>query len=137
MSWYLFVDWQQTLTKNAQNLNFATEMGYHDDQLVKHCRVCGKQLCKARSRTTSYWCSDHKEALEHCFGIDLTKDNPSIHPKKFCNPCYAVAKHSAAASTKGIPYHHSVVLMDWVPHQISGCKVYVTLQNRIQMLFRF
>ena len=98
-------------------------MEFHQQELQKHCRVCGKRLCKAKSKATIYPCIQHQDSLLKSFGIDVSQDNSTIHPLKFCNPCYAVTRRWAKAFADGVHYTHSVQLMDWSPHSLSSCQV--------------
>lgn len=98
-------------------------MESHLVQLSKHCRVCGKKLCKAKSKATVYPCKDHPNSLLKCFGVDISRDEPTIHPPKFCNPCFAVTKRFAKATADGVHYSHSVQCMEWSSHTEDTCMV--------------
>ena len=91
-------------------------MEVHTELLTKHCRVCGKRLSKAKSRSTSYSCSEHQDTLQTCFGIDLSLDTASVHPLRFCNRCYMITRRMVANRERNMPYHHAVVPMKWTPH---------------------
>ena len=91
-------------------------MEYHTQQLAKHCRICGKRLCKAKGKSTVYSCSEYKDQLQVCFGIDVGKDREDIHPKKFCNPCYMVTKRLANASRARVSYTFTTASFTWTEH---------------------
>ena len=91
-------------------------MEFHLQQLVKHCRVCGKRLCKAKGRATIFDCVHFKEDLLSTFGVDVSSDDNQVSPTKFCNPCYAIMKRTAKASEKGMPYTHTIIPMIWTSH---------------------
>lgn len=107
-------------------------MDSHQLLLSKHCRVCGKRLCKkSQGRSTSYSCVEHNEALLTCFGIDIGEDSESVHPTMFCSRCYAITKR--AESSKGNKvYRHAVSPMEWTPHYDidTGCLVR-TIKHKI------
>lgn len=98
-------------------------MEFHQLELQKQCRVCGKRLCKAKSKATVYPCIQHQDSLLKCFGIDMSQDDSTIHPLKLCNPCYSVTRRWAKALADGVHYTHSVQPIDWSPHTESGCLV--------------
>lgn len=101
-------------------------MEFHKQLLEKHCRVCGKRVLKAKVKANKvpvYQCTDHRDALLSCFGIDLSDDAPSTHPIQFCNPCYMVTKRAMKARADCVPYIHSTTTMSWTPHNDSGCLV--------------
>ena len=85
--------------------------------------MCGKRLCKVKSKDTVYPCTHNQDSLLKCFGIDVSQGESTIHTLKFCNPCYAVIRRWAIAFADGVHYTHSVQLMDWSPHTESTCLV--------------
>ena len=92
-------------------------MEFHNQQLAKHCRVCGKRLFKSKGKPApSYSCSRYSSQLNSCFNIDITKDIHTIHPSRFCNLCYSVIGQSTKASKDGIPHKHSTQLFQWDEH---------------------
>ena len=97
-------------------------MEYHQQQLEKHCRVCGKRLHKAKSKTTVYPCIHHQDPLMKCFEIDVSRDDPTTHPSKFCNPCYAVTRRWTKAAMDTVHYAHNVKSMEWSSHS-ENCAV--------------
>lgn len=88
--------------------------------IAPHCRICGGRLKKAKGRSTVYECALHSEKLLNVFGVDVTKDDTTIHPLQFCNGCYAVAKQATA---RGPTYRHTVVVYNWTPHTEEGCEI--------------
>ena len=50
-------------------------MEFHLQQLVKHCRVCGKRLCKAKGKASVFDCNDFTEGLLKTFGVDVSSDD--------------------------------------------------------------
>ncbi|XP_032229451.1 uncharacterized protein LOC116613006 [Nematostella vectensis] len=60
----------------------------HFEILKGLCRVCGKRLKKAKSLyAQSFACGSFKTLLEVKFGINVEKDDPYIHPMRFCKLC--------------------------------------------------
>ena len=96
---------------------------YHQDQLQKHCRICGGRLNKAKGKAqTVHACKEHFLDLQTFVGI---LSNPTeeefIAPSKLCNPCFLKLRRVKMASKDGLP-SHSMVAMEWTPHQ-EECKV--------------
>ena len=107
---------------NSQNIH-KNHMEFHQLELRKHCRVCGKRLCKAKSKATVDPCSKHPNLLLKCFGIDVSQDDPTVHPLSFCNPCYAVTRRWTKVAADGVHYSNSVQSMEWSSHVGSECGV--------------
>lgn len=55
---------------------------YHQKQLVKHCRVCGK-VVKGYAHSVK---KEHKNLLA-VVGINTSQDSKEVHPNVFCNSC--------------------------------------------------
>ena len=70
---------------------------------------------------TVYYCTQHQ--LLKCFSVDVSQDDSTIHPLKFCNPCYAVTRRWSKTCADGVHYTHSVEPIDWSPHTESTCLV--------------
>ena len=53
-----------------------------------------------------------------CFGINVRQDTDTdtVHPPRFCNPCYATVRRSTKAAEEGFPHKHSIVVFEWVRH---------------------
>ena len=95
-------------------------MNFHQLELSKHCRVCGKRLYKAKS---VYSCVEHSDSLLKCSGIEVSHDDPAVHPFKFCNPCYAVTRRLAKATATAVHFSYSVLSMEWSSHSEGTCMV--------------
>ena len=92
-------------------------MDYHIEQLQKHCRICGKRLCKAKGKKQPvYSCIDHREDILSLAGLDISSDDAVIAPSKFCNPCHLRINRAKKARLSGFPYP-PVQAMAWIPHQ--------------------
>ena len=59
--------------------NQTLDMEFHHQELQRHCRVCGKRLCKAKSKATVYPCTRHQDSLLKSFGIDVSQGESTIH----------------------------------------------------------
>ena len=51
------------------------------------------------------------------FAVDITSDDPEVHPQFFCSSCYLVMKRHSTAATDGIPYQHSTEVFHWKKHK--------------------
>jgi len=63
-------------------------MDYHSKCVERLCRICGNLL-----GTKSFEVSKYLTLLEEAFYIDHKKDNPEVHPKRFCIKCYKQSKN--------------------------------------------
>ncbi|CAI8020577.1 hypothetical protein GBAR_LOCUS12297, partial [Geodia barretti] len=88
---------------------------FHQEELQKHCRVCGNKL---RDRNI-YKCSNtaYRERLA-LLGVNCDHDVETVHPKYFCNQCYRSAQrqHTSPGSTQ-------IQLFLWREHSESSCEV--------------
>ena len=68
----------------------GSEVNEHHVQILANlCRICGNRLKKLKETyQTSYECEEFSEFLAKNFQIDVNKDNPAIHPPRFCHTCY-------------------------------------------------
>ena len=97
---------------------------FHQEQLLKHCWVCGDCLQKtqAKQKSTTYSCADNSETLKEVFGIDITNDNKSIHPPEYCKACHLALGRTKNAIAKGVPYRNSLQFFNWTGHT-DACEV--------------
>ena len=93
----------------------------HD--LDRYCRVCGGRVQKAKRRQPVYQCAQYKVALHCTFNIDVATDDVEIHPTSFCNSYYAAVRRQTTASSKGLPYQHSIEVFPWEKHREEECTV--------------
>ena len=56
---------------------------YHNEQLRKHCRICGNRLHKAKAKATAYTCANYQEQLLLACKIDISCDSDDTHPATF------------------------------------------------------
>ena len=87
----------------------------HQKQLQRYCRVCAKLMS-----TKEYKYSVNKnENILKCSGIDISGDNPHIHPTYLCGSCCTKAKryHDAKQVNSSLKEH------PWKEHMASDCYV--------------
>ena len=99
-------------------------MEYHQNQLTKHCRVCGGRLfnSKWRYKATVYQVDAFHDQFQMAFGIAAREDSPLVHPKSFCKSCKVAMGRLVDSKTKGVPYRSTLQLYKWEVHKES-CKV--------------
>ena len=102
----------------------AMDAAYHAAGLHKLCRVCGDSL--ARAFRVQHRCAEekHTKNLMKVFGIDVSTDDPSIHPESFCHKCQNVIYTALKRADEGREYTPRVILFDgWVEHSANGCSI--------------
>ena len=97
-------------------------MDFHLEQLGRHCRVCGGKLAKAKGKVVTYSCGDYEEDLQTSFSLDVTRDDPQVHPLLFCQSCYCSMKRSTKAVSDGACFSSSKVCYNWKEHS-EDCSV--------------
>ena len=61
----------------------------HNQTLERLCRICAGFLTKFNDPyDTSHSCTEKMEFLTQNYGINVEKDDPEIHPARFCHLCY-------------------------------------------------
>ena len=86
----------------------------HKEFLDNHCRICCNRL-----RATKYHITDYLHIFK-LFGIDASDDDPTVHPKFFCNSCYLTAKTSSK-NHPGEPIKRAQY--QWFPHADTSCLI--------------
>ena len=98
-------------------------MEYHQDQLQKHCRICGNRLSKTKGRPQPvYSCADYTDDLVTFVGLgsgDAVED--LTLPPHYCNVCFMRLRRLKKARLNGTP-SHPIIAMEWTPHT-ENCKV--------------
>ena len=69
---------------------------YHQNQLAKHCRVCGKAV-KGYAHSVN---KGHRNLLAVA-GIDTSQVSKEVPPNSFCNGCYLTLRQIQAADLSG------------------------------------
>ena len=92
---------------------------FHQNQLQKFFRVCGKLMYKDR---VQYVCEPQSEILAEVFGVLLCKDDPKIHPSLLCHSCYCTVMKAKAAIEDGGQYTPSVTVFTWEAHSTDHCR---------------
>ena len=113
------VDYTLSITHNRMEQTAET----HVKLLDKHCRVCAGRLQRAKSRSTSFLCTSHKEDLRSAFNIDIEKDDVEEHPTHFCNSCYKKMKRSCANRDASVPQTSTLQVFHWTSHTTEECPV--------------
>lgn len=98
-------------------------MEFHQQQLQKHCRVCGNRLNKAKGKAQPvYSCKEHSGDLSEFAGIsNISTEDSEVFPQRYCNPCQSRLNRAKVAAKDGLPFP-SITAMEWSPHQ-EGCNV--------------
>ena len=108
----------QFITSNLEFFLLSMEGDkYHQKQLLKHCRVCGK-VAKGYAHSVK---KEHKNLLA-VVGINTSQDSKEVHPNVFCNSCYLTLRQMQAAELSGNVRQTALCPFQWVPHQ-EGCTV--------------
>jgi len=82
----------------------------HIQNLANLRRICGNHLMKlGQTYQATYSCKDYREFLEKNFQINPEKDDPAIHPPRFCNSCFAT---------------HTRERVYWEIHTDKNCSTY-------------
>lgn len=84
----------------------------HATSLSKLCRICGLILTKY-----AYKVAGLSESIKSSHFIDVTQDNPALHPDKICQKCHLTLKNIRDRGST--PCHGNVV---WEPHSDTQCK---------------
>lgn len=92
-------------------------------RLNQYCRICGSKVKRAKSKDPVYSSIKYKEAIQATFGIDVSTDNPAIHPQQHCNPCHSVVQRCYKLSKEGLPFRHSTAVFEWIEHREVECTV--------------
>lgn len=112
-------------------------MEYHQQQLTKHCRICGKRLSKLKQKSPAYKCTKSVSDLLSTFETDISKDLPTVHPVQYCNPCHLVIKRAEDARQHGLPYTHTTSVFNWTPHSDDHCLVSSDTQTHHHILLHY
>ena len=72
-----------------------------------------------------YQCVAYNQELLSALHIDITKDDPQIHPPMFCNKCYLTMKRVTTAALSNRPYKCGLKPYEWYSHTIHTCKVLI------------
>ena len=93
-------------------------MDSHSAILASLCRVGGCSFASC-SQQTSYPVQKYAATLSSIFGIDVTQDDPNIHPAFICHTCMcALTRSMAGAEHVG---GGCGPLVTWVSHDTDNC----------------
>ncbi len=90
----------------------------HKAALERLCRVCGKSLLASKGkRATKYLCSENASELSDTFDLDISSDNPYIHPQCYCHSCRNIIYFNKRAKANKTEYKPtSLQIHEWVDH---------------------
>ena len=94
-------------------------MDDHSQYLLEVCRIGGKKFSSC-SPSTSYCVERFSTEISTVFKIDVSKDDPLIHPSLICSMCERTllrAKNGADFSKGGC-----ASAVNWAPHHRTECK---------------
>ena len=94
-------------------------MDDHSQYLLEVCRIGGKKFSSC-SPSTSYCVERFSTEISTVFKIDVSKDDPLIHPSLICSMCERTllrAKNGADFSKGGC-----ASAVNWAPHHKTECK---------------
>ena len=94
-------------------------MDSHLSSIDKLCRVCGSITTSQR---VTCECSANSDDIDNPTKLlkylnDVSQDDPTIHPRKFCHKCYCVMKR---AETDGVKTSQ-VQTLQWTKHLATNC----------------
>jgi hypothetical protein len=104
-------------------------MEKHMEALERLCRLCGGSYSRYR---VSYAVGNHVASLKRAFSLDVDEDLSHVHPKSFCNKCYAILKRKENAEKENKVYLHCLEIIQWIPHSddfCTTCSTYGTLRK--------
>ena len=93
---------------------------FHQNELQKFCRVCGKLVSRNR---VIFSCEQHKDIISKAFGVLVCEDKPEIHPTSLCHSCYNVLMRWKKATESGRQYQPSVEVFSWKAHSQDQCTI--------------
>ena len=82
----------------------------HPTELNKHWALQENACCKFR------------DGLLQAFGIDVGKDNMTVHPQTFCNTCYSKMQQRICEE-QSRPITSALKAQEWTPHTDGECGV--------------
>ena len=68
------------------------------------------------SLQTVQQCSANEQALRDVFDIDVSEDNPDVHPATYCHPCRNVAYFRKVAKEQRKEYNSTRRVFHWEGH---------------------
>ena len=86
---------------------------YHLAQLKCRCRVCAcicRKYCHSTTKVSDKF--SMPKDLQEAFGIEVSQDNPEVHPQTVCNNCYLKMRQKL----KNKNTNSSLQMFQWVHH---------------------
>ena len=94
---------------------------YHAEELVKHCRVCGKRFPRG-GRKFDKISTTTKSLIASCYDVQTENDNKKVHPPEVCHACIAQMRRIKTAQGTAILRTDSS-LFQWEPHMNEECSI--------------
>ena len=98
------------------------------------CRVGGVPLAKQKQKTT-YSVSENAEGILKCFEVDITQDQPHVHPTQICSTCYKAVNYALSKSEYTRCGGGCAEPSSWLPHDhvhedgTTVCRVCTTIEQ--------
>ena len=102
-------------------------MEFHQQQLLKVCRLCGKRLTTAKGKRRVHQCLPNRQDILQTFGVDVQCDVSGVHPTTYCDPCNRVLYRHRQATQKGSTYSTLQKVWEWHEHSEPNCPVSIHL----------
>ena len=101
-------------------------MEYHQEQLKKHCSICGKRLNKGQREAHSvYSCSDSSEDLAALVGVEnsTSEDDDTSFHIAFLSTLAIPKLIGQRLARKDEVHFYPIAAMEWSPHDVKDCRV--------------
>ena len=100
-------------------------MDYHKYCLDLLCRLCGSRAQAMREKSLpAKLCTTYKDSIRQFYQVDITMDNPDIHPNKLCEKCYRKMLNAKCSQNSDayadMPRNAAMVSEMWIPHQTDA-----------------
>ena len=103
-------------------------MDQHAECLRNLCRICGTRF--SRNTRKAYQCVTYEKQLEIAFGIKISVDNDSVHPKLFCASCFAGMRRHEVSLKNVSSYLSTLSPRQWLPHSDDYCETCITHNSK-------
>ena len=100
-------------------------MDYHKYCLAQLCRLCRSRAQTARQKSApAKLCTAYKDNIRQFYQIDISMDNPDVHPNMLCEKCYRKMLNAKCSQSNDayadMPRNAATVSEMWIPHQIEA-----------------
>ena len=97
----------------------------HTELLTKHCRICANKLGRVAYNSVKY-----STLLEEAFDVSVAKDQPEVHPAKFCNRCYLTAQRVSKSNQENKYTETSCRSFEWTRNSDENCNFCSTVEDK-------